>query len=86
MLRIIIEHKENRGMERKLTKTETLKSQGVKSEFLKDLQKLINRHSMENGSDTPDFLLASFLCGCLNTYNRTMQERERLKFEQIVNI
>jgi hypothetical protein len=28
--------------------------------FREDLASLINRHSLENGSDTPDFLLLSF--------------------------
>lgn len=47
------------------------------TEFEKDIQTLINRHSMENGSDTPDFILAKYLKGCLDTYNATVTAREK---------
>ena len=43
----------------------------------KDLTELVNRHSMENGSNTPDYLLADFLLGCFDAYNATLQERAR---------
>lgn len=46
-------------------------------EFTRELEKLINKYSLENGSDTPDFLLASFLTGCLQSFNSTMQHRKR---------
>lgn len=46
-------------------------------EFRRDLQKLLNQHSMENGSGTPDFLLASYLTGCLMTFDLTLKERGR---------
>jgi hypothetical protein len=39
------------------------------SEFVRELQKLINKCSMENGSDTPDFILAEYLNGCLQSFN-----------------
>jgi hypothetical protein len=45
--------------------------------FVKELEQLINRHSMENGSDTPDFLLAEYLRGCLDVYDRTVRQREQ---------
>jgi hypothetical protein len=38
-------------------------------DFRKDLEKLINSHSMENGSDTPDFILADFLTRCLEAFD-----------------
>lgn len=47
------------------------------SDFQKELEKLINKHSKENGSNTPDFLLAEYLIGCLETYNKTVQQREK---------
>lgn len=47
------------------------------SSFKLQLEKLINRNSMENGSDTPDYILAQFLAGCLTTYNAALKERER---------
>lgn len=47
------------------------------SEFEQAIRKAINCHSMENGSNTPDFLLARYLCDCLDAYNRIMVEREK---------
>lgn len=42
-----------------------------------ELQSLLNYHSAESGSDTPDFILAAFLLGCLDAYNKTLVEREK---------
>ena len=46
------------------------------SEFEQQLQHLINRYSMENESNTPDFILAQFLKGCLESFNTAVQQRE----------
>ena len=46
-------------------------------EFLVELQCLINRYSRENGSNTPDFILATYLMGCLENFNKTLQYREK---------
>src|SRR5580692_5744669 len=40
------------------------------STFEKDLAHVINRHSRENGSNTPDFILAAYLADCLENFNR----------------
>jgi hypothetical protein len=32
---------------------------------------------MENGSDTPDFILAEYLTGCLDTWNKSVKHREK---------
>jgi len=45
--------------------------------FQEELEKLINKHSMENGSDTPDFLLAEYLIGCLMVWNGSVKSREK---------
>jgi hypothetical protein len=45
--------------------------------FKHQLQNLINEHSMENGSDTPDFTLASFLDSCLESFNHAVRQREQ---------
>lgn len=37
----------------------------------------LNRFSAENHSNTPDFILAQFLLGCLAAWNAGVQERER---------
>ena len=44
--------------------------------FEKELASLINKHGRENGSNTPDFLLAEYLDGCLNLWNSTSTKRE----------
>lgn len=45
------------------------------SNFETELSDLINRHCMENGSNTPDFILARFLVGCLESYNQAISSR-----------
>ena len=44
--------------------------------FLKELEALINKHSMENRSNTPDFILANYLIHCLDLYSRTVNQRD----------
>ena len=45
------------------------------SEFEKELERLLNRYSMENGSNTPDFILARYLKGCLRLFNTALNTR-----------
>jgi hypothetical protein len=47
------------------------------TEFEKELASLINRHSKENGSMTPDFILASYLTECLANFDRIMLWRQK---------
>jgi len=44
--------------------------------FEAELKALINKHSIENGSNTPDWILASYLCSCLLNFNHSMFARE----------
>lgn len=44
--------------------------------FLRELKSIINRYSRENGSDTPDFILAEYLNGCLMNFNYAVCKRE----------
>lgn len=44
--------------------------------FRKELEILINKYSMENGSDTPDFLLAEYLMCQLRTWDQYVTRRE----------
>ena len=44
--------------------------------FRDELRSLINRHSMENGSNTPDFILADYLQGCLELFDKSILSRE----------
>jgi hypothetical protein len=45
--------------------------------FVQDLTALLNRYSMENDSNTPDFILAEYLLKCLETWNATVTHREQ---------
>jgi hypothetical protein len=45
--------------------------------FTEAVKRAINSYSMENGSDTPDFLLADYLTDCLLAYNRVTKKREK---------
>jgi hypothetical protein len=42
-----------------------------------EMKRVLNHHSAENGSDTPDFILAEFLLLCLRAWNDAVQMREK---------
>ena len=44
--------------------------------FNDELTCLLNKYSKENGSNTPDFILADYLTKCLETWNHIIAERE----------
>jgi hypothetical protein len=46
------------------------------SDLLKELDNLVNRLSMENCSNTPDFILASYLVQCLEAFDAAVNSRE----------
>lgn len=48
-----------------------------RTQFVRDLTVLINRYSRENGSDTPDFILAEYLMRCLDTWNAATVQRDK---------
>ena len=45
-------------------------------DFITELKSLINKHSMGSGSNTPDFLLAKYLYGCLRNYDVIVSRRD----------
>lgn len=45
--------------------------------FEDELRSVLNRYSQENGSDTPDFILAKYLNDCLTTWNHAVSAREK---------
>jgi len=47
------------------------------SDFTRELSTVLNRHSKENGSDTPDFLLAQLLSKVLDAYDETIEQRRK---------
>lgn len=44
--------------------------------FELELQSLLNRHSRESASGTPDFILAEYLSGCLSLFHDAVNRRE----------
>ena len=48
----------------------------VQPTFERELRGLINRYSKENGSNTPDFLLAEYLIRCLENWDISIKQRE----------
>jgi hypothetical protein len=49
-----------------------------RSEFRLELERVINRYSMEHESGTQDFVLATYLMACLSAYETAVTERDRL--------
>ncbi len=47
------------------------------SNFEKELRHLINVCSLENESDTPDFILAKYLANCLQAFELAVSQREQ---------
>lgn len=43
--------------------------------FFQELEALINRHSKENASNTPDFILAEFMEQCLLLFDQATNAR-----------
>ena len=42
----------------------------------RELASVLNQFSAENVSNTPDFILAQYLLGCLAAWNTAVQQRE----------
>ena len=43
--------------------------------FKEALQHLLNEYSLENGCDTPDFILAEYLTDCLTAFDNAVKHR-----------
>lgn len=41
----------------------------------RDLAGVLNSHCVENGSETPDFILADYLVSCIRAWNAAQQGR-----------
>lgn len=48
----------------------------TQSNFERELTTLINKYSVESQSDTPDFILATFVLSCLQAFNKTVKARD----------
>ncbi len=44
--------------------------------FMREVAQIINKHSMENNSNTPDFILAEMLLGFLTVFENATRKRE----------
>lgn len=45
------------------------------SRLRKEIEQSINKYSLENSSDTPDFILAGYLSDCLIAFDRATKRR-----------
>jgi len=48
----------------------------MSDDFRKDIEEVINTHSKESISDTPDFILAKYLIDCLNAFDQAVLRRK----------
>ena len=48
-----------------------------RKDFAMELEQLINRHSVENASDTPEFILAQYIQGCLDAFSLAVRARDK---------
>lgn len=60
------------------------------SRLRKDIEQAINKHSIENGSDTPDFILSEYLTDCLQAFDKATVKREKWygrkeSFKEVIN-
>lgn len=55
---------------------EAMRGESV-TNFETELEHLINRYSLENGSNTPDFILAEYLRDCLRVWDKSIAAREK---------
>jgi hypothetical protein len=63
-------------LERDLSDIDEPEIETIERNFRYYLEKLINHHSKENGSNTPDFILADYLSECLAAYDRAVRRRD----------
>ena len=45
--------------------------------FISELSDLINRHGLDNDTNTPDYILAQYLAGCIEAYDRANRRTKR---------
>jgi len=56
----------------------------ISNDFKMELTSLINRFGLESLSDTPDYILAEYLIGCLKTFNETTKKRIQWYTDSVV--
>lgn len=58
--------------------------QKQKKDFLEEIREVINRHSAENDSNTPDYILANYMCQCLDAFTHATKLREKWYGRKII--
>jgi hypothetical protein len=58
-----------------VSKLPTEQQEPIQPSFRSDLEDLINKWSMENRSNTPDFILAEYLMSCLRSFEHATKAR-----------
>lgn len=53
--------------------SQTQNNKTTMENFKEELEHLINKHSMKNGSNTPDFILANYMTECLAAFNKAAE-------------
>jgi hypothetical protein len=53
-----------------------MENQDQPTDFLNELQSLLNRYSRENISNTPDFILADYMRACLMAFDHATMQRD----------
>ena len=48
-----------------------------RNEFRNELRSLINRYSQENWSNTPDYILTTYLMNCLQAFEAATYDRDQ---------
>lgn len=49
----------------------------IETTLEQELAQLLNRHSVENDANTPDFILAEYLTDCLSAYAKAVRARTK---------
>jgi hypothetical protein len=57
---------------------------GDEMSFVQDLAQVINRHSKEGASGTPDFILAAYLEACLGVFEVAVEGRADFRGESVM--
>lgn len=71
-------HQQLPGLEQVANKNREVQQTTEKqTAFQKELEQLLNQHSVENQSDTPDFILASYLNDVLKAWNDATKARQK---------
>lgn len=48
-----------------------------RKQFRKEIEGVINKHCIENNSNTPDFVLANYLIDCLQAFDKAIVSRNK---------